>query len=158
MIQTFHQIYKDIPEEKIINLGTLNENAAEFTFREPIESELPPKLKEKFDVIVERMKGEGYDFDPTHISVMVIIGYLNDIAKKGIIETAYNMTPLGRSAFAICEEFDWKPDDTDIIEFVKEIVGPKEQAAFVYLLKKYRDDREGLINDFKSVKDRAEQA
>ena len=108
--------------------------------------------EEKFDAIIKRMKGEGYDFDPAHISVMVIVGYLNDIAKKGIIETAYNMTPLGQSAFAICEEFDWKPSNEEIYAFVMDIVEKPEQIAFMVLIKKYRDDREGLFKEFDDLK------
>ena len=113
---------------------------------------------EKFTAIVDRLNTKSIEIDSETISSLSLAGYTDDLAVAGIIESGFDVTQKGKDVRAICEEFDWKPDDTDIIEFVKEIVGPKEQAAFVYLLKKYRDDREGLINDFKSVKDRAEQA
>ena len=31
------------------------------------------------------------------------------------------------------------------------MVGPKEGSAFFYMLKKYRDDRTGLIKEFKEA-------
>ena len=108
--------------------------------------------KEKLDAILARMKEEGKDIAPEHISAMVIVGYLNKLAELGLIETAFNMTPLGKSINAICEEFDWKPTDNDIKAFVMEMVDAKEQPAFAYMVTKFRDDRQGLINDFDAFK------
>lgn len=84
---------------------------------------------------------------------MVIVGYLDDLAKEGVIESAWNMTPIGNNIRAICEEFDWKPDDDEIKAFVMEMVQPQEQAPFMLLVKKYRDDRNGLLEDFQKAKE-----
>ena len=108
--------------------------------------------KEKLDAILARMKEDGKDIAPQHISAMVIVGYLNELADLGLIETAFNMTPLGKNIKAICEEFDWKPTDDDIKAFVIEMVAEKERPAFAYMVTKYRDDRQGLINDFEAFK------
>ena len=118
----------------------------------------PDKLRtmtkeEKLEAILERLKASGTDIDGGHISLMVIIGYLDDLTKKGLIESSWNMMPIGNSVRAICEEFDWKPDDDEIKAFVMEMVGPREQAAFMFMIKKYRDDREGLLEDFKKAKE-----
>ena len=108
---------------------------------------------EKLTAILERLKSKGTDIDGAHISSMVIVGYLDDLAKAGVIESAWNMTPIGNNIRAICEEFDWKPDNEEIKAFVMEMVAPPEQAPFMLLIKKYRDDRKGLLEDFKQAKD-----
>ena len=108
---------------------------------------------EKLTAILERLKSKGTDIDGAHISSMVIVGYLDDLAKAGVIESAWNMTPIGNNIRAICEEFDWKPDDDEIKAFVMEMVALPEQAPFMLLVKKYRDDREGLLEDFQKAKE-----
>lgn len=108
---------------------------------------------EKLTAILERLKSKGTDIDGAHISSMVIVGYLDDLAKEGVIESAWNMTPIGNNIRAICEEFDWKPDDDEIKAFVMEMVQPQEQAPFMLLVKKYRDDRNGLLEDFQKAKE-----
>ena len=107
--------------------------------------------KEKFKAIAERLSvNEDYkNLDPMHISMMVIIGYLNDMSKMGLIEQPYDITPLGKNIQAICEEFDWKPSDKEIVSFVMEMVNESERMVFVYMLGKYRDDRESVVKRFK---------
>jgi len=106
---------------------------------------------EKIKAILERLKKEDTEISEAHISAMVISGYLDDLAKSGIIESAFTMTPIGTSVRAICEEFDWKPDDAELKAFVSEMIGPDDRAPFFYMLKKYRDDRQGLLKEFKEV-------
>jgi hypothetical protein len=108
---------------------------------------------EKLTAILERLKTKGTDIDGAHISSMVIVGYLDDLTKAGIIESAWTMLPIGQNVRAICEEFDWKPDDDEIKAFVMEMVGPREQAPFMLIIKKYRDDREALLEDFEKAKE-----
>jgi len=111
---------------------------------------------EKFTAIVERLKIAGDDFDPAHISAMVIVGYLDDMSKAGLIESEYSTTESGRSARAICEEFDWKPSDIELLAFVNGMVDAPERSAFMFLLKKYRDDRQGLLEEFEKSKQSGE--
>ena len=108
---------------------------------------------EKFKAIIERMKAESLAFDPMHISCMVIVGYLDDLSKKGLVESAYSMTSNGNKIRAICEEFDWKPSDDEIKEFVMGMVESPDRPAFMFLIKKYRDDREGLLEEYEKSKD-----
>jgi hypothetical protein len=108
--------------------------------------------KEKLDAILDRMKEQGKDILPEHISAMVIVGYLNDLAEIGLVQTAFTMTPVGKSVRAICDEFDWTPTDEDIRAFVIDMVAETERPAFAYMVTKYRDDKQGLINDFDTFK------
>lgn len=108
--------------------------------------------EQKFQAIIERLKEKGVDFDPTHISVMVIIGYLDDLAAKGLIESAFEFSDSGRSVRAICEEFDWKPDDNEIRSFVMEMVEQPDRVAFAYMIQRYRDDRENFLSEFEKFK------
>ena len=39
--------------------------------------------EEKLTAILERLKSKGTDIDGGHISAMVIVGYLDDLAKEG---------------------------------------------------------------------------
>lgn len=109
--------------------------------------------EEKLTAILERIKAIGTDIDGGHISAMVIVGYLDDLAKQGLIESAWTMLPVGNNVRAICEEFDWKPSDDEIKAFVMEMIEPKDQPPFMYMIRKYRDDRESLLEDFKRSKD-----
>ena len=109
--------------------------------------------QEKLTAILERLKAKGADIDGGHVSAMVIVGYLDDLAKEGLIESAWTMMPIGQTVRSICEEFDWKPDDDEIMAFVMEMVEPKERPAFMFMIKKYRDNREGLLEDFKKAKE-----
>lgn len=111
------------------------------------------KKEEKITAILERLKAEHLDIDGPHLSAMVITGYLDDLSKLGLIESAFDITPSGSTIRAVCEEFDWKPDDDEIKAFVMEMVEPKEQAPFMFMIKKWRDDRDGLIAEFKKVKE-----
>lgn len=109
--------------------------------------------EQKLTAILERLKEKGESIDGGHISAMVIIGYLDDLTKEGLIESAWNITPIGQRVRSICDEFEWKPDDDEIKAFVMEMIEPKERAPFMFMIKKYRDDREGLLEDFKRTKE-----
>lgn len=108
--------------------------------------------EEKFTAIIERLKEKGVDFDPSHISVMVIIGYMDDLAKKGLVESAFEFSDAGRRVRAICEEFDWKPDDNEIRSFVMEMVEQPERVPFAYMIRRYRDDRENFLLEFEKFR------
>ncbi len=108
--------------------------------------------EEKFKAIVERLKEKAIDFDPMHISAMVVIGYLDDLAQKGLIESAFLVSPTGKSVRAICEEFDWQPNDEEIKEFVIGMVEQPDRAAFAYMIKRYRDDRTKFLEEFETFR------
>ena len=107
--------------------------------------------EQKLIAILERLKEKGTDFDGGHMSMMVICSYLDDLGKLGLIESAFDVTPMGKTIASICEEFDWKPDDDEVKAFVMQMVEPGQQAPFMYMIRKWRDDREGLKKDFKEA-------
>ena len=107
---------------------------------------------QKFKAIVERLKAEGWCDDPSYVSVMMIIHYLDKLQKEGLIECAFNMTPMGTKIAAICEEFDWQPSDLDIRRFVDEMVEAQDGPAFRYMIQRFRDDREGLLVEATQVR------
>lgn len=107
---------------------------------------------EKLKAIIDRIEKSKIEFKPEHISAMVLIGYLEDLAKLGIIESVYTISPVGESVRAICDEFDWKPSDKELFDFAMGMVEKKERAPFIYLIRKYRDDREGLLKELEEFK------
>jgi hypothetical protein len=108
--------------------------------------------EDKFKGILERLKEKGTDIDPKHVSAMVIIGYLDDLSKLGLIESAWNMQPSGLIVRSVCDEFEWTPSDEEIKEFVIEFVEAQERAPFAYMIKRYRDDREKFLAEFQEYK------
>jgi len=111
-------------------------------------------IDETVKAILERLKLEGVFEEPTQtISVMMIIHYLDQIQKLGLVECAFNMTPMGTKIAAVCEEFDWQPSDEDIARFVTEMVEEEDREGFAYMIQKYRDDREGLLEDIKKFRE-----
>ena len=109
---------------------------------------------EKFTAIVERLKAERWLVEENMISVMVIISYLDKLEKLKLVECAFNMTPLGKNISAICEEFDWQPTDAQVQQFVTEMVEDdgESQAAMIYMVREYRDNREKLLDDIERFK------
>lgn len=106
--------------------------------------------EEKFKAIVERLNAEGWCNEPAFVSIMMIVNYLDQLSKRGIVECAYNITDSGRNIIAICEEFDWKPTDEDVFRFVSEMVEESDKLAFAYMIKRYRDDKEKFIDEIKN--------
>ena len=113
--------------------------------------------QEKLTAILERLKAKDVDIDSNHISAMVITGYLDDLSKLGLIESAFALTNTGSTVRAVCNEFDWTPNDDEVKAFVMEMVEPNERAPFMFIVKKWRDDRDGLIEEFKKTKEILQQ-
>lgn len=105
---------------------------------------------EKFKAIVERLKAEGWCTEPSYISIMMIVNYLDQLRQKGVVDCAYNMTETGQKVAAVCEEFDWEPSDEDVFRFVNEMVEDTDKAAFAYMIKRYRDDKEKFLEEIKN--------
>lgn len=109
--------------------------------------------KQKFKAIVERLKADGWCDDPDYISIMMIIHYLDQLQEHGLVTCAFNMTEAGKRVASICEEFDWKPSDKDIAKFVNEMVENDSKDGFFYMIKRFRDDREKLLEEVKKFKE-----
>lgn len=107
---------------------------------------------EKLAEIVNQSKIKGWDIDSTYIPVLVIIGYLDKLRAENLIETAFTITPMGEGISTICGEFDYKPSDKEIFEFVNEMVDKEDHKTFCYLLIRYRDEREELLEQVRKNK------
>lgn len=101
---------------------------------------------------MDRITSERPDFKEEYIAPMVIIGYLDDLKNMKLIENSIKMTPTGKSVKAICEEFEWKPTDDELIGFVKEMVEENLKPMFLFLLLKYRDHREKMFEEVDFLK------
>jgi len=108
--------------------------------------------EEKFNAIIERIKAEKLDISPEAISMMLIIDYTNKLEQMKLIECGFHMTSIGQNVVAICEEFDWQPQDIDIVNFVNEMIEEPDRIAFIYMIKRFRDDRNGLIEEVSRFK------
>ena len=106
--------------------------------------------EEKFKAIIDRLGEIAKDFKPIHISVMVIMDYMNTLFKDGIInEGEVQITSVGTDAVSLCTEFDWKPTDAEIVSFCKDMVEEESLQPFVMMLINMRDDRENFLKNAK---------
>lgn len=100
---------------------------------------------EKFIAIVERLKAEDWCDEPAYISVLVIINYLDELQKLGLIYgVSCSMTERGKRVAAIVDEFNWSPSDEEIDRYVNDMVEKENQNTFSFLIKRYRDHKEEL--------------
>lgn len=109
--------------------------------------------KEKFDAIIERLEGLGNNLTPKHLSVIMINGYLDILTREKILMGERLMTPMGENVLSICEEFDWRPSQEDIIEFVQEMVDVDNREALIILLVMYRDDPIKFLESSKKARE-----
>ena len=101
--------------------------------------------EEKLSAIIGRVPVLDDTFTAEHISVMMITHYVSSLAKAGIVEGGYHMSPLGENVVAVCEEFDWKPTDEHLEMFLEEMVVEQTRPAFRHLIREYRDNREEFL-------------
>lgn len=108
--------------------------------------------EQKFTAIVERLKLKDILIDPEYISIMVILHYLDEMAKLGLVDAGMKPTDNGEKVIAVVEEFDWKITDEHIDNFVSELVESDGRDAISHFLKEYRDDRVKFIKNAKKLK------
>jgi len=106
---------------------------------------------DKFKAIVERLNAQDWCNTPLYISIMVIISYLVDLKERGLIDCEYEITELGKKITSVCEEFEWKPSDEHIKQFVNDTIDDSEKLAFECMICKYRDNKEELIKEINSI-------
>ena len=111
--------------------------------------------EQKFIAILERIqcrKPLHSCDDPMGISIMIIISYFDHFEKLGLIESPYHMTDMGRMVASIADEFAWTPSDEEILKFVTDMVEESDQEGILFMLKRYRDNKEKLMEDVKKAK------
>lgn len=105
---------------------------------------------EKFKAIIGRLGESAIEFQPIHLSVLILMGYMEILFENGIIyEGTIEITPAGKQAMVLCQEFDWKPTDADVVTFCKEMVTSEQLESFVLMLRAMRDDRETFLENAK---------
>lgn len=109
--------------------------------------------EEKFDAIIERLKFHGKDLTPQHLSIIMINGYLDILSREKIVVGERLMTSMGENVLAVCEEFDWRPSQDDIIDFVLQMVDIDNKEALITLLVMYRDDPIKFLESAKKARE-----
>lgn len=112
---------------------------------------------EKLKAIMERLKApEGAsksDIGPQNLSFMLIMQYMDALSKLGLVDGTHGITQHGKDFISVCEEFDWKPTDEELLSFVEEMIPPQDRPAIFYFLTQQRDNPEGLKKKIQESKD-----
>jgi hypothetical protein len=109
--------------------------------------------QEKLKEIQSRIKAKfNLNYDETTISVLMVTGYLNTLNELGVVGGGFTMTAMGKSVMAICEEFDFKPCDQAIIDFI-DAATEDHREEFIFMIKRYRDERQKMIEEIKNFKE-----
>ena len=103
--------------------------------------------QEKFNGIIERTKAVSSEITKDMISIMVITSYLDYLKSLNLVDCGFTMRPIGRAISAICEEFDWKPSDEHIDDFLASMVEEGDRKQLRFLLLKLRDDRDTFLKE-----------
>ncbi len=110
--------------------------------------------KEKFNAIAQRCKFNS-TIKPIHVSVLMILNYMDKFREKGMIDGAIGgvLTGKGQNIQSVFEEFEWIPTDADIELFGKDMIDdPDTRMKTMVLLKAYRDRGDTLFDDFEKSK------
>ena len=110
--------------------------------------------EEKFQIIVEQLGSAASQFQPIHLSVLTLFGYMDTLFENGIIaERPVEIHESGKTALKICQENEWHPSDPEIVKFCKDMVEENSISTMLLSLKALRDDPETyLANAKKQVK------
>lgn len=102
--------------------------------------------EEQFKQIVERLSVQNADFQPIHLSVLMLMGDLDTMFQNGIIhENPTTISPSGLNAIAVAKELGWSPSDSEIATFCKEMCTKDQAGPFMMMLREMRDDPEAFI-------------
>lgn len=103
---------------------------------------------EKLKAITDRLGEKAKDFQSIHISVLIIMGWMEALFKAGVIsEGPTEITETGQEVIALCDEFDWKPSDTEIVTFCKDMVQKEQLESFVLMLREMRDNQKQFLTN-----------
>lgn len=106
--------------------------------------------EEQFKAIIERLGPSAANFQPFHLSVLVLIDYMDVLFQHGLLTTKpIDIEAPGKNALAVCYEMDWKPSDGEMASFCKELVEPFQANAVLMSLIALRDDKENFLKNAK---------
>lgn len=109
--------------------------------------------EEKLKSILSHPSINNFELKEEHLAAMMITGYLGFLQDQKLIESEFSVTPTGKNLIAVCEEFDWKPADKDVDEFLLEYIqSPDERKAFKFLVLKVRDGKDKFLEELKKFR------
>lgn len=106
--------------------------------------------EDKFKIIVNKLGDAAAEFKPIHLSVLILMGYMETMFKNGIIhEGPIETTEMGKRALALCDEYKWTPSNSEIVEFCQNMMDKSQLEAFVIMLQQMRDNQEKFLENAK---------
>jgi hypothetical protein len=106
--------------------------------------------EDKFKIIVDKLGDAAAEFQSIHLSVLILMGYMETLFKNGIIhESPVETTEIGKQALTLCDEYNWNPSDTEIVEFCQNMVDKSQLESFVIMLREMRDNQEKFLENAK---------
>lgn len=104
--------------------------------------------EEKFQVIVEQIGPSASGFQPIHLSVLTLFGYMDILFENGIIaERPVEIHESGKTALKVCKEHGWQPSDPEIVRFCKDMVEENSVPTMLLSLKALRDNPETYLEN-----------
>lgn len=111
--------------------------------------------EEKRKAIIQRIPVLDDTFTDQHISFILILAYLEELAKMGIVGGGkIHLSNMGANAVAVCEEFDWKPTNEDIELFLSAQSEPECIEMLRFFITEYRDNRDKVVESVKTFKEK----
>ena len=107
--------------------------------------------EEQFKDICDKIGPSAASFQPIHLTVMILAGYMDDLFNVGLLfEKPISINPSGKEALEICKEMKWVPSDPEIVDFCKELIPTDQVKQFVIVLRAMRDDKDAYLEKAKS--------
>jgi len=106
--------------------------------------------EEKRTGIIERFKSDSIDFDPLMLSALIITKYLFDFQELGILEGTIKIEESGKKIIDIINEFNWLPSDSEIEEFISNLVSSADNKSLITMVKAYRNNPQEFISKIKN--------
>jgi sulfur relay (sulfurtransferase) DsrC/TusE family protein len=94
--------------------------------------------QEKFEAICQRLKSDVFS-EPEAVSMFLLAHHMWKLDKQGYVTAPHKITTSGENVVALCEEFDWEIEDSEILEYCKEFMIPDQVLPVFNLLKKICD-------------------
>ena len=96
--------------------------------------------EEKLKAIADRLSQLKVEIDSDMITCLVISNYFNEFQKKGLIDGELVMTPNGLTVVSVVNEFDLKPTNEEIKEYVDGLISSDNNEQLIKMLIEYRDN------------------
>jgi len=106
--------------------------------------------EEKFQAITEELGPDASQFQPIHLSVLILFGYMNTLFENGIIpEKPVEIHESGLNALKVCQKHKWQPSDLEIVRFCKDMVEEGSISTILLALRELRDNPDEYLEKAK---------